>query len=111
MGISSKTLENSFLLMNRQTWTNEKRFLSRMDDVDVPNELSCTLCGGRENTMHLMFECEQYSEPLWKLLENIVKKNNETIIITNDNKEPVNRIQMYAFLVLYSVWVGALRQP
>jgi hypothetical protein len=104
MDIASKTLENSFLLMNRQTWTNEKQFLSGMDGMDESNEPSCALCGERENTMHLMFECEHYSEPLWKLLENII---NETKARTSENEGTINRIQMHAFLVLYNVWAGA----
>ncbi len=104
MDISSTKLENSFLLMNRQTRTNEECFLSRMDGMDEPSEPSCALCGERENTMHLMFEGEYYSEPLWKLLEIIL---NETMSRTNDNERPTNRIQIHAFLVLYSVWAGA----
>jgi hypothetical protein len=34
--------------------------------------LLCSLRRGPENTMHIMFECEQYSEPVWKLLENVI---------------------------------------
>jgi hypothetical protein len=34
------------------------------------NVPSCALCGGQENVMHLMFECGQYSLPIWKLLKN-----------------------------------------
>jgi hypothetical protein len=77
MDISSKTLENSYLIMNRQIWTNEKQYLSTVDGVEGANGPSCTLCGIRENTMHLMFECEQYSEPLWKTLEEII---NTTLV-------------------------------
>jgi hypothetical protein len=98
LDIQSKILENSYLLMNR---TNEKGFLSTVDDMDAPGRSSCALCGGRENIMQLMFECEQYSEPLWKLLKNAV---NETIIRINDNELPTSRVKMHAFLVLYSVW-------
>ena len=100
MDISSKTLENSYLIMNRQIWTNEKQYLSTVDGVDAANGPSCALCGGRENTMHLMFECEQYSEPLWKELEGI---NNATITRINGREQMPHRIEMHAFLVLYSV--------
>ena len=104
MDISSKTLENSYLIMNRQIWTNEKQYLSTVDGVDAANGPSCALCGGRENTMHLMFECEQYSEPLWKELEGII---NATIARINGREQMPYRIEMHAFLVLYSVWRGA----
>ncbi len=29
------------------------------------------LCEHKENTMHLLFECEKYSEPLWAFTESI----------------------------------------
>ena len=54
--------------------------------------------------MHLMFECEQYSEPLWKELEGII---NATIARINGREQMPRRIEMHAFLVLYSVWRGA----
>jgi hypothetical protein len=65
-------LENSYLIMNRQTWTNEKRYLGMADSMEEANGPLCALCRGLANTMHLMFECKQYSEPLWKLLEQDV---------------------------------------
>jgi hypothetical protein len=75
MDIPYKTLENSNPVMNKQVWTNEKNFLSRnggqggeqLDD-------SSKLCGNEEDTMYLMFECGNYSEPLWATTENIIKE-------------------------------------
>jgi hypothetical protein len=53
--------------MNRQTWTNEKiSKYSRVGRTGGQEEPTCSLCGRRENSMHLMFECEKCSEPLWK---------------------------------------------
>jgi hypothetical protein len=76
MDIPSKTLENNYLFMNRQVWTNEKSSLSGIGGGpgEVHPEDACKLCGVKENTMHLMFECEKYSEPLWKTLGDILKE-------------------------------------
>jgi hypothetical protein len=105
MDIPSKTLENSYLIMNRQTWTNEKQYLSMADGMEEPNGSLCTLCGRPENTMHLMFKCEQYSEPLWKLLELAV---NTTLNRTLAREQQIpNRIEMHAYLVMYNIWMGA----
>jgi hypothetical protein len=74
MDIPSKTLENRYLVMNRQIWTNEKSFLSRHREMEGWLNDNCKLCERRENTMHLLFACEKYSEPLWTLTENIFKE-------------------------------------
>jgi hypothetical protein len=76
MDIPSKTLENSYLLMNRQVWTNEKSSLSGIggDPGGEHPEDACKLCGIKESTMHLMFECGEYSKPLWKALGDIIKE-------------------------------------
>jgi hypothetical protein len=71
--IQSKTLENSYLTMNIKVWTNVKRYNSRADQE--AKEGRCKICNDRENTMHLMFECERYSEPLWNTLETVVKRH------------------------------------
>jgi hypothetical protein len=89
--------------MNRQTWTNEKQFLRMADRTDATNGLSCALCGVQDNTMHLLFECEQYSKPIWKLLE---EATNEMLHRTAEREQP-HRIKKHAFLVLHRVWVGA----
>jgi hypothetical protein len=48
LDIPSKTLENSYLVMNRQIWTNQKNFLSRDGE---PGEAGldgvCKLCRGK----------------------------------------------------------------
>jgi hypothetical protein len=103
MDIPSKTLENSYLVMNRQVWTNEKNFLSR-DGGQGREQLddSCKLCGIKENTMHLMFECENYSEPLWATTEYIIK---ETVRRVGNGEDSYN-IRLHAFLIMYSVTTG-----
>jgi hypothetical protein len=54
LDIPSKALENSYLIMNRQIWTNQKNLLSREGEPggEEINGL-CKLCRERENTMHL----------------------------------------------------------
>ncbi len=58
---------NSFLVMNRQIWTNQKRHLSTTNAEEQATAL-CALCGEVENTMHLLFECARCPEPLWELV-------------------------------------------
>jgi hypothetical protein len=101
MDIPSKTLENSYLLMNRQVWTNEKSSLSRIGGGPEGGhpEDACKLCGTKENTMHLMFECGRYSEPLWKALGDIIK---EAVARESNGGENISN-RMHAFLVLYNI--------
>ncbi len=54
----------------------------------------CTVLGGGGNTKHLMFECEQYIEPICS-----TRKCNE------QNKK--GRIEKHTLLILYSVRAGA----
>jgi DNA-binding SARP family transcriptional activator len=65
--IPSKTIRNSFLVMNRQIWTNQKRHLS-MTNAEGQASTLCALCSEVEITMQLLFECAQCSEPLWELV-------------------------------------------
>ncbi len=44
MDIPSKTSENSYLVMNRQIWTNEKSFLSRQRGMEERVNDNCKLC-------------------------------------------------------------------
>jgi thymidylate synthase len=57
--------------MNRQVWTNQKQHLSTVQNEENADD-SCILCGGVENTMHLIFECQAYAEPLWALLQRAI---------------------------------------
>jgi hypothetical protein len=53
MDMPSKTLENSYLIMNRQTWTNEKRYLSVVDGMEETNgPLMFTTQGAGEHHAH-----------------------------------------------------------
>jgi hypothetical protein len=90
--------------MNRQVWTNEKSSLSGIGGGpgEVPPEDACKLCGVKENTMHLMFECETYSEPLWTTLGDILK---EAVARDSNGGENLSN-RMHAFLVLYNVTSG-----
>jgi hypothetical protein len=60
---------------------------------------SCKLCESSENTMHLMFECKNFSEPLWATMESIIK---ETIRKESNGEDSFN-IRLHAFLVMYIV--------
>ena len=49
------------------------------------------MCGGVENTMHLLFECPEYSEIAWELL----KETLNTVLETNN-------IVVHSFNVMYN---------
>ncbi len=100
LDIPSKTLENSYLVMNRQIWTNQKNSLSRAGEPGGAGlDGLCKLCRGRENTMHLMFECSNYSKLLWAIVENLVKETIRTI----SNGEIEFNGRFHAFLVMYNI--------
>jgi len=95
--LHSKTLENSYLVMNRQIWTNVKQYLSgggAGGDGEDPDNANCLLCGNMENTMHLMFECEQYSEKIWKGLSDAL---NHVL-----NIRLIGGITLHAYNVMYN---------
>jgi hypothetical protein len=100
MDIPSKTLENSYLVMNRQIWTNEKSFLSRQRGLIERVNDNCKLCERRENTMHLLFECDKYSEPLWALTENILRK---AIQAEEGEGGTDHNFRLHAFIVMYNI--------
>jgi hypothetical protein len=101
MDILSKTLENSYLVMNRQIWTNEPSFLSRQRGMEERANDNCKLCDRKENTMHLLFECEKYSEPLWALTESIFK---EAIRAEEGEGGTDHNFRLHAFfMVLYNI--------
>jgi hypothetical protein len=103
MDIPSKTLENSYLVMNRQIWTNEKSFLSRQGGAIERANDNCKLCERKENTMHLLFECEKYSEPLWALTENVIR----SAILAEEREGGTNyHFRLHAFMVLYNITGG-----
>jgi hypothetical protein len=49
--------------------------------------------------MHLMFECSSYTEPLWAIVENLVKETIRTI----SNGEIEFNGRFHAFLVMYNI--------
>jgi hypothetical protein len=71
LNIPFKTISNSFLVIKRQIWTNQKRHL-RTTNAEEQVSALCTLCGEVENTMHLLFECPGCSEPLWELVREAI---------------------------------------
>jgi hypothetical protein len=51
-----------------------------------------------------MFKCEQYSKPLWKLLESTL---NTTLIRTLAREQQIPcRVEMHTFLVMYNLRPG-----
>ncbi len=62
---------NSFLVMNWQIWTNQKRHLS-MTNAEEQASALCALLSEVENTMHLLFECVRFSAPLWELVREAI---------------------------------------
>ena len=97
LGLPSKTIENSFNVLNRQIWTNQKescKNTARGEDSDN----SCSLCGATENTQHLMFECPEYSEIMWDSLSDALNSVSE-------NERP---IQVHMFNVMYNTEIKNL---
>jgi DNA-binding SARP family transcriptional activator len=95
MKLYSKTLENSYLILNRQVWTNLKQALSGRGEEDE-NVERCNLCEGIENTLHLIFECSHYSEQLWRILGRIVS--------AVENKH----ITLHAYNIMYNLDIKGL---
>jgi hypothetical protein len=62
LNIPFKTITNSFLVMNRQIWTNQNRHLSTTNDEEPASAL-CALCSEVENNMRLLFASARCSEP------------------------------------------------
>jgi hypothetical protein len=87
--LHSKTIENSYNILNRTLWTNMKQHLSSREGGDE-HSADCYLCGRSENTTHLIFECEQYSEKVWKNLGDTLSSIEDT------------PITIHAFNVLYN---------
>ena len=89
--LPSKTIENSFNILNRQTWTNQKeQWKNSARGEDSSNE--CRLCGGVENTMHLLFDCPEYPEIAWEALRDALNLISDT----------ENRITVHMFNVIYN---------
>jgi len=82
LDMPSKTKEVTFNTLNRQIWTNQKGHLMANNRGEEFSS-KCALCDKTENTMHLLFECEKYSELLWfhmsLLLQQQFNKNNIVI--------------------------------
>jgi hypothetical protein len=103
LNISSKTISNSFLVMNRQIWTNQKGHLS-MTDADEQASALCALCGEVENTMHLLFACAWCSEPLWELVGEAI-----TVLIRQASPR-AQTYRIHAHSVIYNIYYGQVPQ-
>jgi hypothetical protein len=103
LNIPSKTISNSFLVMNRQIWTNQKRHLSTANADEQASAL-CALCGEVENTMHLLFECARCSEPLWVLVGEAIT----ALIRQGSPTAPTYRI--HAHSAIYNIYDGQVPQ-
>ena len=91
MDLPSKTIENSFNILNRQTWTNQKeQWKNSARGEDSSNE--CRLCGGVENTNHLLFDCTEYPEIVWDALKDALNLISDT----------GNRITVHMFNIMYN---------
>jgi hypothetical protein len=91
--VSERTREVSFLIMNRQIWTREKYAMyTARGGVDTDN--GCGLCGERENTFHLIWECDAYAQKMWKQVQEIIGEvEGRTTMVT-------------AYHVMYSVYMS-----
>jgi len=78
--------------MNRQSWTNQKRFKSGGQEEGGGD---CNLCGETENTHHLLFECEEFAEIFWAQLGEILTEVEG------------KRVELHMFNVIYNVKIKA----
>jgi hypothetical protein len=83
-GLTSKTKEISFEILNRTVWTNNKAFKSGMAD-----DPGCSLCGDIETMEHLLYDCPHYSQPLWAELSAVL-----TATVGIIHGSPVARIDL-----------------
>ena len=87
--------------MNRQVWTNAKQYLSRGGELEGdPSDDDCPICGEIENTMHLLFECQVYSEKIWKALSDGI---NGMLNLAGTEK-----ISLHAYNILYNMDISKL---
>lgn len=100
--LHSKTLENSFNILNRTIWTNLKTALSNRNEMDDNIDDTCHLCLHQENTMHLLFECEKYSQPLWDILEDAINLFENSI----GNHQ---RIRLHAYNIMYNLNITGIK--
>jgi hypothetical protein len=99
LNIPSKTITNSFLVMNRQIWTNQKRHLS-MTNAEEQESALCALCGEVENTMHLLFECARCSEPLWEMVGEAITA------LMRQSSPTAQTYRIHAHSAIYNIYDG-----
>jgi len=62
-----KTKENSFQILNRTLWSNNKAF-----KAGISNTPACRFCGQTETMEHMIYKCENYAELQWELLAETI---------------------------------------
>jgi len=100
LGIPSRTLENSFNVINRQIWTNKKQ-KARIGNLAEEATDECGLCGTAESTQHMLVECSEYSEKVWQELESLL---NQAHIMEE------GRIRLHIHNMLYNKQVSNIKQ-
>ena len=101
--LSSKTKETAFLILNRQIWTNQKEAWTNRGDAEAIVQDNCGLCGERENTQHLLFECDRYSAPLWALLKQVLN------LAIDEDEQNHPHITLHAYNIMFNLQIaGAL---
>ena len=91
LDMPSKTKEVTFNTLNRQIWTNQKGHFMAVNRGEEQSS-KCVLCDKTENTMHLLFECEKYSELVWYHMTRLIQQ-----LYSNPN------IVIHAYNVMYCV--------
>ena len=71
--------------------TNLKQHLSSRGRGEEVTTADCQLCHRPENTLHIVFECENYSEKIWQALGNIITHIENV------------RITLHAYNIMYNL--------
>ena len=87
---STIAISFSFSILNRTVWTAQKQYLSgnaggRQEGVEQQQDSGlCLLCNVREDTAHIIVNCDAYSYRLWELL-------NQALTTTMRIDDPTRR--------------------
>ena len=66
-------------ILNRTIWTQEKAHLSKQkDEQNIIVTDKCPQCDiYTEDTVHMLIDCEELAEPLWKELEGVLRDTTQ----------------------------------
>jgi hypothetical protein len=90
--LPSKTKETAFQILNRTIWTNNKAFKSGSRDTP-----ECDYCGQVETMEHLLYNCDEYSAPLWTELGQCIT----TALMTHSGND-LATIQFSPLEIIYN---------